>query len=131
MYEAHWTELKNVRKAILDIQAAREEKNEELREMFEKYTDEIITKEEFKAFSEEHRKVYFELTGKEDDLIKVMKVMDRRIDRMEAWIKQFRLYRRDPTITRELVEVMLEKIVIHCEQKFIIEYNFHDLGLQP
>ena len=131
VYEAHRTELKKVRKAILDIQAEREEKNEELREMFEKYTDEIITKEEFKMFSEEHRKVYFELTEKEDDLIKVMKVMDRRIDRMEAWIKQFRLYRRDPTITRELVEVMVEKIVIHCEQKFIIEYNFHDLGLQP
>lgn len=107
VYEAHRTELKNVRKAILDIQAEREEKNEE------------------------HRKVYFELTEKEDDLIKVMKVMDRRIDRMEAWNKQFRLYRRDPTITRELVEVMVEKIVIHCGQKFIIEYNFHDLGLQP
>ena len=131
VYEPHRTELTNVRKAILDIQAEREEKNEELREMFEKYTDEIITKGEFKAFSEEHRKVYFELTEKEDDLIKVMKVMDRRIDRMEAWIKQFRLYRKDPTITRELVEVMVEKIVIHCEQKFIIEYNFHDLGLQP
>ena len=52
--------------------------------MFEKYTDEIITKEEFKMFSVEHKKVYFELTEKEDDLIKVMKVMDRRIDRMEA-----------------------------------------------
>ena len=41
------------------------------------------------------------------------------------------MYRRDPTITRELVYVMVEKIVIHCEQKCIIEYNFHDLGLQP
>ena len=60
-----------------------------------------------------------------------MKVMEGRNDRMEAWIKRFRLYRKDPTITRELVEVMVEKIVIHCEQKFIIEYNFHDLGLQP
>lgn len=31
VYKAHRTELKNVRKAILDIQAEREEKNEELR----------------------------------------------------------------------------------------------------
>ena len=129
VYEAHRTELKNVRKAILDIQAAREEKNEELREMFEKYTDEIITKEEFKMFSEEHRIVYFELTEKEDDLIKVMNVMDRRIDRMEAWIKQFRLYRKDPTITRKLVEVMVERIVICKEQRFRIDYRFGDMGL--
>ncbi len=130
VYEPHRTELTNVRKAILDIQAEREEKNEELREMFEKYTDEKITRDEFRAFSEEHRKAYFELTEKEDELIEVMNVMDRRNDRIEAWIKQFRLYRKDPTITRELVEVMVEKIVIRCAQKFTIKYNFHDLGFQ-
>ena len=131
VYEPQRTELKKVRKAILDIQAEREEKNEELSAMYEKYVDEKITRDEFKTFSEEHRKVYFELTEKEDELIEVMKVMDRKNDSIEAWIKQFRMYRKDPTITRELVEVMVEKIVIHCEQKFIIEYNFNDLGIQP
>lgn len=99
--------------------------------MFEKYTDEKITRDEFKAFSEEHRKVHFELTAKEDELIEVMKAMDKKYDSIEAWIKQFRLYRKNPTVTRELVEVMVDRIVIHQGQRFTIEYNFRDLGLQP
>ncbi|MBR5022033.1 MAG: recombinase family protein [Oscillospiraceae bacterium] len=130
VYEPHRTELRKVRKAILDIQTEREEKNEALREMYEKYVDEKITREEFKAFSTEHRKVYFELTEKEDELIEVMKVMDRKNDSIEAWIKQFRMYRKDPAITRELVEVMVDRIVIHQGQRFAIKYNFYDLGIQ-
>ena len=129
MYEPHRTELTNVRKAILDIQAEREEKNEELRAMYEKYADEKITKDEFKAFTEEHRKAYFKLAEKEDELIEVMKVMDRRNDSIEAWIKQFRMYQKDPTITRELIEVMVDRIVIHQGKRFTIKYNFYDFGI--
>ena len=130
VYEPHRTELRKVRKAILNIQTEREEKNEELRAMYEKYTDEKITRDEFKTFSEEHRKVYFELTEKEDELIEVMKVLDRRNDSIEAWFKQFRMYRKDPAITRELIGVMVDRIVIHQGQKFAIKYNFYDLGIQ-
>ena len=97
--------------------------------MYENYADEKITREEFKTFSTEHRKVHFELTEKEDELIEVMKVMDRRNDSIEAWIKQFRMYRKNPSITRELIEIMVEKIVIYPEQRFIIEYNFEKIGL--
>lgn len=129
VYEPHRTELKKVRKAILDIQTECEKNNEELRVMYEKYADEKITRDEFKAFSTEHRKVYFELTEKEDALIEVMKVMDRRNDSIEAWIKQFRMYRKNPTMTRKLVEVMVDRIVIHQGQKFTIEYNFNNLGI--
>ena len=67
---------------------------------------------------------------KEDELIETMKVLDSRNDSIEAWIKQFRMYRKDPTITRELVEVMVDRIVIHQRRMFTIEYNFHDSGLQ-
>ena len=130
VYEPHRTELRKVRKNILDIQTEREEKNEALKEMYEKYADEKITGEEFKTFSIEHRKVYFELTEKEDELIEVMKVMDRKNDSIEAWIKQFRMYRKDPAITRELIEVMVDRIVIHQGQRFAIKYNFYDLGIQ-
>ncbi len=76
------------------------------------------------------RKSRYPENNKLDELIEVMKVLDRRNDSIEAWFKQFCMYRKDPAITRELIGVMVDRIVIHQGQKFAIKYNFYDLGIQ-
>ena len=127
VYEPQKAELVKLRKTILDLQNEKDRSMDEFARMYEAYSAGKITREEFKKFSENHRVEFFALMEEEDKLIEEMKVLDQRNDILETWIKHFRQYKKHPEITRELMDVMVSKILIRSKLDFTVEYNFKEI----
>ena len=129
VYEPLKADLVKLRKTILELQKEKERSTDELARMFEAYSDGKITREEFKKFSKSHREESIIHMEQEDALVEEMKVLDQRNDTTQTWIKKFRQYKKNPDITCELLEVMVDRISIYQGQRLAVEYNFQDLGI--